>query len=182
MPVMRAVGRHIQQKMRTVGGVYFYGYLWTSQTRNLPDTSFVQPRRFVRVDDAAALKTGDTIITASGIKYLTADNVNEEFRSEVVSRSHRLFLVDKERTWTRDTLVLDQVTGMSKKTGETTLGQIWSALEPVGMEKDQIKIPQHKYRLLVAENVLVNDRIDGLVVRQVTEQLGLRICEVAGNG
>jgi hypothetical protein len=182
MPTMRALGRHIQQKMRTVDGVAFYGYLWTSQTRNLPDTSFVQPRRFVRVDDACALKTGDTIVTASDIKYLTADNVNEEFRGEVVSRSHRLFLVDKQRTWTRDTSTIDPVTGMKRKTGDTTMGLIWSALEPVGMESDQIKISQHKYRLLVAEDVQVNDRIDGLVVRSVTEQLGLRICEVAGNG
>lgn len=180
MPTLRNVNRHIQQRMKTTTGMDFYGYLWTSQTRNLPDTSFVQPRRFVRVDPACNLRTGMTIVTKSGARYLCADNVDEEYRDTFVSKSFRLFLVDRQLAWERDTLITDTITGLKANQAPVLQGTIWAAVEPTGTENDSIRVPQHRYRVIVGEDVLVNDKLDGMVVKSVTTQLGVRICEVAG--
>ena len=174
------VSERLKQRLTTIDGRRFYGYIWISQLRNLPDTSFVYPRRFLRVSKNAQVGITDVIRTPGGDHYLVAEHGTEEFGGDVVSKQFRLFKVDKQISWKRKATVVDPVTGLAKQIGDTLLGTIWCALAPIRMEEDSIHIAKRVYRLITGAQIQVDDIVDNrLVVRNVETLLGVSIAEVA---
>lgn len=178
MPDLQAVGERLKTRLNIFGGGHFNGYVWTSQMRNLPDTSFVTPRRYVRVEPRCLARPG-MVVDHLGVKHLLAEDREEGFRGEHISRTFRMIVMHSYLALYRSTNTTDTVTGAKKSpTSPTHIKSIWINFEPIRMQNDEVKVPKRVDRFITGEALQLGDLIGDRVVQSVSQQLGVCVGEI----
>jgi len=154
------------------------GTIFSPPTGTPTNANFQAPRRLLKVSANSTLTAGTVIISDSGRFYLCAENGEGEYDGTLY-RTFMLIEVPLLVTWGRRATTKDTVTNLDKVTGNTNLGHLRCALEPVGADSDQINVPKAVYRVVTGGAIQAGDLLAGRIVGRVETLLGVQVAEVS---
>lgn len=168
-------GEKFKTKFKKVGGGEFYG-----QLLDLPDTSrvsnFLSPRRYLRVSSKSSIKPTDVII-ADGVKFIVGEH-GTGFHFAPIYIHYKLFQVDVEAQWYRNSVEEDIVTGQEKTVRTLQQETVYLSTQPKALIEDDIHIQQQTYVAISNLRVGRNDIVDNKIVTRVDDVLGLYLIEM----
>lgn len=183
MPHIDRIHPHFSSTLRTQDGHIFNGVISQIQNKDVAATKeFLHSRRRLFVGlNTTFVKPGDLITNSEGRRFLVGDDGEGDYMGSIY-RQFRLVEAEKLLEWRRRTGTTDAVTGLKREGVETSMGNIWCALEPTTSAQDQVRIAVDRYELISGVPLLKGDRVGGYMVLSVTERLGLHIAIVSDGG
>lgn len=170
-------GAHLkyQSKFTRLDGLAFYG-----QILDIPDTSrvsnFLSARRFLRVSTGSIIRAAD-VIYALGTRYILG-NHGTGILVTPLYKHFKMFQVDLELPWSRNTDVVDAVTGITKSGARSALGTAFISLDTKNDIEDSLQIQTERKVFITDKDVKVEDYLGTYIVTKVDKLLGISICEV----
>lgn len=156
------------------------GHQFFGQLLDIPDTArvsnFLSARRYLRTNIGTQIKPAD-VITAHNKDYIVAQHGDGFFNSPIYTH-FKLFQVDKTYTWSKHTLLEDDVTGIKEITLTAQATKIPLSIQPKSLIEDTINIQQQSFVAVASEPVKVNDTLDNMVVTRVDNVLGVYLLEL----
>lgn len=149
----------------------------TDQARQ-PSYVFVRPRHVFRTPAPTALRTGMTIKSPYGEKYIVGENGPSDTWRGRLWESFRVFEPSGQYTWKKPVEVLDPITKTKKSDGfGPELGPIYATIESVDRESSDREMREffEGARFITGHPVEQGDMLDNRQVTKVDKQLGLYI-------
>lgn len=163
-------------RFRTIAGAEFLG-----EINDAPGQTevglFTYPRRILKVSPNSHVQVGTVFVTATGRRYLCADN-GIGLRGDLLFRSFKLLEVDRLLTVKRRVETADPLTGLTKSGALTTVATVDGVLEPLTQQSDQLNVPYDRYRILTGFDLQKDDLVDDRYrVVRVDHLLGVYVAE-----
>lgn len=181
MPSLRGIVDTFTTILTTEGGLPFAGKILPAGEGDIPNFLFSFPRLLLRVAPDCPVSATDIVEDDFGRFHLVADYAAGALAGEMIYRTHQLFQVDREVTWTRQVTTTDALTGLAKTSGTpTTLGPIRITTEIAGREYPdrQSNAKEESIRIITGAEIQLNDKVDGMVVKKVFTAFGVYVGEV----
>lgn len=175
MKGIRGVHERYRSKLSRIDGLAFYG-----QILDIPDTSrvtnFLSAKRYLRTGPLSVIKPADVVI-ADKTKYIVGEH-GTGFLITPLYKHFKMLKVDLELPWTRNTDVVDPVTGVIKSGTRTSLGTAYVSLDTKNDIEDALHIQTERHIFVTDKNVQVEDYLGNFIVTKVDKLIGLSVCEV----
>lgn len=181
MPSLQGVVAEFSSVFVTEVGVPFLGKIMPAGEGEIPNFLFSFPRLVLRTPADAPVVPRDLIQDEFGRRHLVAAYDAVALAGAKVYQGFQLFQVDREVSWTRAATTTDLLTGLPKPGGSpTSLGPIRAGFEVSGREfPDRASNAREEtIRVITGANVLLNDKVDGKIVKRVTSAFGITIAEI----
>lgn len=158
---------------KTRSGRQFFGQMLAApKEADATSSTFIRPRRILKVGPRCEPITGEVIRTAEGTFLVLDHTTANRFRL------HKLVQLDRAVTVSRTVTVTDVLTGMAKKSLDSVVGTIDCAFEFIGQVED-MQVPVDTFRVITDFDLHINDKLDGrYLVRNVEVMLGARVATV----
>ncbi|WP_419902127.1 hypothetical protein [Kiloniella sp.] len=170
------VGQRFKSRLRTIDGRSFYGLIG-KLPNNRSDINFVTPRRVLEVSPNTKITVRTTFKAPDRKVYLTADNGSISQQLEIY-KTFRLFEMQQLLPWSTKIKTKNPVTGLEETTSNSPSTPIYTTLEPLSDERDSLKIPGRRFRLITGADLKVDDKVGAYTVTKIDTLLGVTIAEV----
>lgn len=173
-------GRRFESLLKTVGGFPFMGDIQAADEGHVPNYDFSDPRLILRVRHLCPVNTGSMIIDPAGRRFLLADHDQASDYNQIHYRTHRLFHMNKQVTWKRETQIIDPLTKLAKGVGREPLGNPWVLIERMTREPPagQLGVKEQVRQLITGEDIKLGDIIDDMIVKRLDTVLGVNLAEI----
>lgn len=180
MPSLQQVAQRFTSHLRTVQGQPFRGTIFHADEGSLSSSASATERLLLRVPPDTTLVAKDEIFDVFGRRFLIANHGAGQLMDQKLYRTFRLIQLTRQMVWTREDNYIDPLSGESRASGTNNLGSIWVSFEPLGSgdSDGKINVQQQTYLATTGAAVQLNDRLDGRLVRQITDILGVFVVEV----
>jgi hypothetical protein len=171
---MRYTGR-AERWLTTIAGLRFRGSILPAVDSVSP-TQLIETRLLLRTRPNEPIVEGTNVTDADGRVFLLGrDDVQHK-----LAKTFRMFRMEKLATWERVTSTNDPVTNQPMRTGWQELGPIWCALEILSNLVDDrgSHMTAEKRHVVTGYPILLQDKVDGNIVRRVTPTFGIYVCEI----
>ena len=170
------VGSKLFEPVQIVGGPKSRAIVQRPPDIDRPGVEFNYPNLTCRVHHDSLIKSGQ-VISMAGCYYLVADH-----SSTVDWVTHHLFRCDRQVSWARISTTTDPVTGVERNTSPSSQGTLWVVWNRMRREfvDLNIRIAQETHMMVTGANVLLDDTIDGMTVKRVSQALGVKVVELQG--
>ena len=137
------------------------------------------PRVWLRIDPDLQIDVGTEIQDPVGRWWLLADHEHSVVADQPIYRSFRAFRLTHNVSWIRMATVTDTLTGLSRSSGETELGPLRCVMDPDRVYRDGVlRVMPNAALLITGQAVLLNDRIDGRIIKRLNKVLGVHLAEL----
>lgn len=172
---IRGVHERYRSKFTRLDGLAFYG-----QILDIPDTSrvtnFLSAKRYLRTGPLSPIKPSDVVIIDK-VKYIVGEH-GTGFLVTPLYKHFKMLKVDAELAWTRNTDVVDAVTGVVKSGTRSSLGTAYISMDTKNDIEDALHIQTERHIFITDKNVQVEDYLGPYIVTKVDKLIGLSVCEV----
>lgn len=152
----------------------FYGALEDINLSPGGTLDWVPPRRILKVPVDLPLRGGMVVQSPKGMKYMVAFFSPSETSAGDPFRAFKLYQATVVASLQRRSMVLDVRTGLEREGPIGDPIDIYASFEPLQEAFDrELRIPNEKTRLVTNEPLLEGDVINGQVVIECHEFLGL---------
>ena len=166
-----------QETFRVLGGPRLVGRIHRPSDTDRPGVEFATPKTTLRVSNRSIVKPRMVIETPGGDKYLVADHSRQKDYN-----TYHLFETDRQVEWKRGQTVQDPVTKRDIAVSPQTMGTIWVMWERARREfmDLNIRVSQDSSLIATGADLQINDTVDGMIVRRVSQALGVTVAELQG--
>lgn len=181
MPSLSSISTNFRSEFVTEDGRTILGTIYPVEVGRIPSYDFTPARQIFRTTPHSEAEAGMVITDVYDRKLLLGDLGLAAFSGSKTYKTFRLFEMNQSMHWTRETVVVDSVTGIERSSGVTDLGYIWAANELNGREEldRTLKIKEDISRVITGANLQLGDYLDNRIVRRMNIQLGVRVAEIA---
>lgn len=181
MPSLQSVGQRFENNMVRADGFPFIAAVMPLDEGAIAAYDFTEPRLVMRLRFDSVVGTGDVVVDPAGRRYLLADHDENSVYDTVLYKSHRCFKMNKQVRWEREaSSTVDTLTGLTKSTGKTLIGEIDALIEQFSREDldGAIKVREQTRRLVTGAEIQLNDIVDNMVVKRLDKSLGVWLAEI----
>lgn len=169
---------HIPFQVLENGSGTIMGTISETDQTSQPSYVFVRPRHVFRTPAPSACRTGMTISSPFGSKFIVGDNGPADTWRGRLWESFRVFEPSGKYKWQRRGKTVDPITKLPADTGTPQLlGEIYAAIESIDREIVDREMRQYmeQLRFITGFPLQPGDLLDNRTVTKVDKQLGLYI-------
>lgn len=175
---LKNVGRRFEETFTRDDGKRFKGMIYAPPASQTRVTTFITPRRILKVRRGVGVREGDVFQQPNGTWGLCFD-LQDGYFYEPNFNLFGIITLDQNLTWVRKVTEEDPVTKTLKQTEPEDLGYLRCVLEYVRQEDDSLKVSTAKYRLLCGKEIKEGDLIGGkYYIRKAENILGIYLAYV----
>lgn len=180
MPSLERTARRFLSTYQKVDGTIFEGTIFHADEGQVPSYDWANMRLLMRTPPDTPVVARDEIFDTFGRRFLVAEHGAGQLMDRRLYRVWRLIELTHQVTWTRATTSVDALSQETKKTGITSLGPIWVAMEPYGREMPDrmFKVSEQMHRVVTGQALQLNDLLDNKVVKRLDTVLGVLLAEI----